>query len=143
MRFQYSFERLDGAASAHAFVKPVLEDVEQWLDQGLSGLTPADPLVLQIAARRMGERNDSLRTIANDADQVAAALISEQTTTLDRFRKTLLVMLALILLSWLGIVASLVRQRNLQTRLHIEGQRHTQRIVDLSLIHISEPTRPY
>ena len=132
MRFQYSFERLDGAASAHAYVKPVLEDVEQWLDQGLSGLTPADPLVLQIAARRMGERYDSLRTIADDADQVAAALISEQTATLDRFRKTLLVMLALTFLSWLGIVASLVRQRNLQTRLRIDGQRHAQRIIDFA-----------
>ena len=132
MRFQYSFERLDGAASAHAFVKPVLEDVEQWLDQGLSGLTPADPLVLQIAATRMGERYDRLRTIASNADQVAAALISEQTASLDRFRKILLVMLALTLLSWLGIVASLVRQRNLQTRLRIEGQRHAQRIVDFA-----------
>ena len=132
MRFQYSFERLDGAASAHAFVKPVLEDVEQWLDQGISDLTSNDPLIFEIAARRMGERYYSLRAIASDAERVATALISEQTTSLDRFRKTLLVMLALTMLSWLGIVASLIRQRNLQTRRRIDSQRHTQRIADFA-----------
>lgn len=132
MRFQYSFERLDGAASAHAFVKPVLEDVEQWLDQGIADLQPADPMVFEIAARRMGERYDSLRAIATDADRVASSLISEQTSSLDRFRRTLLIMLALTVLSWLGIVASLIRQRDLQTRRRIDGQRHSQRIADFA-----------
>jgi len=132
MRFEYSFERLDGAASAHAFVVPILKDVAQWVSQGIYDLSPADPLLIDIAAMRMGERFDSLRTIASDADRVATALIAEQTASLDRFRKTLLIMLALTILSWLGIVALLIRQRNLQTRLRIDGQQHAQRIVDFA-----------
>ena len=132
MRFQYSFERLDGAATAHAFVKPVLEDVEQWMDQGIYTLRFDDPLVIEIAARRMRERHSELRGIADDADRVASALIEEQAASLDQFRKSLLGMLALAELFWLGIIVLLIRQRNLESRLRIDSQQHAQRITDFA-----------
>ena len=40
MRSTYSFERLDGASTAHAYAKPVLEDIREWLTQGIPGVEP-------------------------------------------------------------------------------------------------------
>lgn len=132
MRFQYSFERLDGAATAHAYVKPVLTDVAQWLSQGIADLKPDDPLVLDIAAQRMNERYHSLRAIGIDTDYVASALITEQTESLDHFRHTMLWLLALTEVLWIGIVVSLIRQQMLHTQMRFDEQRHARRIADFT-----------
>ncbi|MFT4728412.1 MAG: hypothetical protein ACI9UN_002919 [Granulosicoccus sp.] len=49
MRPNYSFQRLDGAAKAHAFVKPILEDVEQWLAHGIPVATVGKFVILAMA----------------------------------------------------------------------------------------------
>ncbi len=132
MRFQYSFERLDGAATAHAFVKPILEDVEQWLTLGVAGYEATDPLVLAVASQRLSDRYEELRRIAAETDGVATSLISEQSNYLSRFRGSLISLLGLFALLAMGIAALLIRQRNLQIRLRMDQEKNAQRIADFA-----------
>lgn len=132
MRSNYSFERLDGAAKAHAFSKPVFEDIEQWMTEGLPGYAPNDPVVITIAAKRAADRFDALRQIAAETDSVATTLIGTQTSYLDRFRKSLIVLLVSFALLSLGIAALLIRQRDLQTQLANNQKRHAQRFRDFA-----------
>lgn len=132
MRFQYSFERLDGAATAHAYVKPVLEDVEQWLTWGVPGYSATDPVVLNAAAQRLADRYDQLRLIASETDRVATTLISAQTNNLDRFRESLIYLLGMFAMLALGIAALLMRQRDLQERLRKDQENFAQRIADFA-----------
>ena len=146
-------------------MKPILEDVEQWLAWGLPGFTARDSVVLEMASQRMADRYGQLRRIAFETDSVATTLISAQSAYLERFRGSLISLLGLFALLALGIAALLIRQRNLQARLRKDQESYAQRIADfadigadwfwemtdslrlkvlsLSLIHISEPTRPY
>lgn len=132
MRSEYSFARLDGASTAHAFVKPILEDVKQWLESGVPGYESTDPVVLTLASQRMSDRYEQLRLIASETDAVATTLISEQSSYLDRFRGSLITMLGLFALLALGIVMLLIRQRNLQMQLRVDQQSHAQRIADFA-----------
>lgn len=134
MRFQYSFERLDGAATAHAFVKPILEDVGQWLTEGLPGYEATDPVVLAMASQRLSDRYEQLRRITAETDVVATSLITEQSDFLTRFRGSLISLLGLFALLAMGIAALLIRQRNLQMRLRMDQEKNAQRIADFANI---------
>ncbi len=132
MRFQYSFERLDGAATAHAYVKPVLEDVYQWMKEGVPGQVVAPELLLEISSQRLTERYGELRKIATETDEVAAMLIADQSAYLSRFRSSLISLLGFYALLVLGFAALLIKQRNLQTQLRVDQQRYAERIADFA-----------
>jgi len=132
VRLKYSFERLDGAATAHAFVKPILEDVSQWLGLGIPGYRKDDQMVYLMAAKRLGDRYPALRKIAAETDAVATSLITTQTGYLDQFRKSLILLLAAYSVLPLGIAALLIRQRNLQSNLASTQERHAQRFRDFA-----------
>ena len=117
MRFNYSFERLDGAATAHAYVKPVLEDVRQWLDDGIVGVEQDTAQILSVASNRVFERYGALRGIAAETNKVANDLISTQTGYLTRFGKSLMFLLAAFALLSIGIASMLTRQRDLQYKI--------------------------
>jgi len=130
MRSNYSFARLDGAAKAHSYVKPILEDVEQWTTQGIYGFSSENKFVLDVAADRLQERYPFIREIARETDTVATELISEQTDSLERFLDSLLLLLALFAFSSLTIAALLIRQRNLQARVAADQELIAHRIID-------------
>ncbi len=132
MRFQYSFERLDGAATAHAYVKPVMEDVAQWIKEGVPGQSIEPAVLLSLAAQRLNDRYATLRAIAAETDQVATVLIADQSDYLNRFRGSLISLLGFYALLALGFAALLIRQRNLQTQLRMDQQDHAQRIADFA-----------
>lgn len=132
MRSNYSFERLDGAAKAHAYVTPILGDVQQWLTGGLPGYGAFDPVTILVAEQRMHDRYGHLRDIATETDAVARSLIAEQSGYLQQFRGSLISLLALFAMLALGIVALLVRQTNLQTRLRLGQEKHAQRLADFA-----------
>ncbi len=132
MRFQYSFERLDGAATAHAYVKPVMEDVTQWIEEGVAGQQVEMPVRLSLAAQRLNDRYPTLRRIGAETDQVATELIADQSDNLNRFRGSLISLLGFYALLALGFAALLIRQRNLQTQLRMDQQAHAQRIADFA-----------
>lgn len=134
MRSNYSFERLDGAAKAHAFVKPVLEDVEQWLTQGLPGANVDKLVILAMAIKRLDDRYLALRLIAAETADVATSLVVEQTNYLDRFRKSLITLLFVYGMIALGITVLLIRQRDLLARLANEQVHHARRFKDFAEI---------
>ena len=120
MRSHYSFERLDGAAKAHAYVKPVIEDVNDWFTLGLGSYTHENDFILEQAAKRLGDRIPSIREIAKETDEIANSLISEQRNEISDFRDSLLVLLTsfAVLVSLIFIL--LIRQRNLQASIGID-----------------------
>ncbi len=132
MRFNYSFERLDGASTAHAYVKPVVEDIRQWFTVGIPGIERSKQQTINFAATRITDRYASLRAIADETNQVARELISTQTGYLDRFGKSLIFLVAAFCLLAMGIAALLTRQRDLQYQLTVDQQHHAQRIKDFA-----------
>lgn len=134
MRFRYSFERMDGAAKAYAFVKPVLEDVQQWLQLGVPGYPPNDEMVLHMSIRRLTERYQALSAIVLETNHVATSLLATQTRYLDRFRASLISLLGMFALLALGITALLIRQRTLQRQRQADRKAHEQRVSDFAEI---------
>lgn len=132
MRFNYSFERLDGAATAHAYVKPAIDDVRQWLSTGIPGLAPDRQRIIAIASERILARHDRLRDISSDSDEVARELITTQKSYLTEFGNSLTILVGAFAMLAAGIALLLTRQRDLQFQI-AEGQRqHTQRIRDFA-----------
>ena len=119
MRSQYSFERLDGAAKAHAYVKPVIEDVNEWLLHGFGSYAHDNDFVLDLAAKRLGDRISFIRQIARETDEIANSLIFEQRNEISDFRDSLLALLASFAVLVSLIFMLLIRQRNLQARIGI------------------------
>ena len=132
MRFNYSFERLDGAATAHAYVKPIVEDVRYWIGNGVPGVEMFDGQLVAVAATRIMERHDSLRAIAEDTNRVAKELINTQAGYLTRFGESLMFLLAAFAMLAVGIAALLMRQRNLQYKIAVDQHQHAERIKDFA-----------
>ncbi len=129
LRSTYTFARLDGAATAHAYVSPVLADVNQWLKHGIYNYSGNDAIVLSLAAQRMSERYENLRNIAVEADTVAAELIAEQSEYLGRFGKSVIALLTAFALLAIGIASLLVRQRNLEVSIGAERELKAQELI--------------
>ncbi len=130
MRSSYSFTNLDGATKAHAFIKPVLEDTNQWLTEGVNGYGPNETIVLYMAAMRLHDRYPALRKIADDTDSLASSLITEQSTFLENFRNSLISLLAAFALFAFGIAALLIRQRNLQAQIAISSEQNAHKLIE-------------
>jgi len=116
MRSNYTFARLDGAAKAHAYAKPILEDIDQWSTNGIYGFSGENKFVLDLAAERLEERYPVIQEITLETKVVANELITEQTDYLERFRNSLLLLLTGFAITSLTIATWLIRQRNLQAR---------------------------
>ncbi len=132
MRFNYSFERLDGAATAHAYVNPVLEDVRQWVSNGIPGIENSRARTIAFASKRILDRYPNLRDIATETNEVASELINTQTGYLNRFGKSLTLLLGAFAMLAIGIVSLLTRQRDLQFQIAVDQQDHAQRIKDFA-----------
>jgi len=132
MRFNYSFERLDGAATAHAYVKPVLEDIRQWITAGIPGVEKSRQDIVSISSGRITARTEGLRSIAAETDEVASELINTQTNYLSRFGTSLIFLLAAFAMFAAGIASLLTRQRDLQSRIVSDQQQHVRRIRDFA-----------
>ncbi len=122
MRSNYSFERLDGAAKAHAYVKPIIEDIDQWLAKGLYGQSERSAIVLELVKNRLQERLNALRDISTETHTVANVLIDDQEHDLTQFRNWLLVLLLAFLLLSACFIYVLLKQRKLQLQL-VQNQR--------------------
>ncbi len=132
MRFNYSFERLDGAATAHAYVKPVLEDVRQWVSSGIPGIENTRARTIAVASQRVLDRYPNLRDIATETNEVASELIKSQTGYLNRFGNSLMFLLGAFAMLAIGIASLLTRQRDLQFQIAVDQQDHAQRIKDFA-----------
>ena len=129
MRSNYTFARLDGAARAHAYVKPILEDVMQWATEGVSNLDPHTAKIHAVSLQRMKERFPTLREIAQETSMVATELIEEQTLRLENFRNALILLLGAFAFSALAITFLLIRQRNMQIQHGMNQEAEVQRLL--------------
>lgn len=132
MRSTYTFERLDGAATAHAYVKPIVEDVRQWVTRGIPGVEPNRRNAVSVASQRLIERYPALINIANETTEVANELVNTQTSYLTTFGKYLISLISAFGLLALGIFSLLTRQRDLQSRIVDDQRRHAQRLRDFA-----------
>lgn len=130
MRSIYSFKRLDGAARAHAVVTPVIEDVSEWINEGIQPYDRNHVEVLQLALNRLTERIDKIRFIAKRTDEMAKTLISEQRTEIGKFRDSLLLLLLSFVVLKSIIFYLLARQNKLQAQLGRTQQIQSQNIID-------------
>lgn len=130
MRSNYSFERLDGAAKAHAYVKPVIEDVSDWFTRGIGSHVKDSNFVADFSAQRLDDRISILREIVKETDGIAQSLISEQRIEIGNFRDSLLLLLLnfAILISLVFLL--LIRQRNLQAQIGKEQQNRSQGLIE-------------
>lgn len=129
MRSNYTFARLDGAARAHAYVKPILEDVMQWATEGVSNLNPHTAQIHTVSLQRMKDRFPTLREIAQETSLVATELIEEQTLRLENFRNALILLLGAFAFSALAITFLLIRQRNMQIEHGMNQEAEVQRLL--------------
>jgi len=132
MRFNYSFERLDGAATAHAYVKPILEDIRQWITTGIPGVSRDRQQMISIASRRIKMRQGVLRNISTETDEVASQLINTQTSYLTKFGESLMFLLGAFAMLAAAIASLLTRQRDLQFQIAEDQRQHAQRIRDFA-----------
>ena len=132
MRFNYSFERLDGASTAHAYIKPVLGDIRQWITSGIPGVIKNRQDIVNTASRRLTARSGNLRAIATETDNVASELITTQTNYVTKFGKSLIFFLGAFAMLAAAIASLLTRQRNLQSRIANDQQQHARRIKDFA-----------
>lgn len=132
MRFNYSFERLDGAATAHAYIKPVIEDVRQWITDGIPGAENTRESIIRNSSQRILDRYTNLREIAEETNEVATELINTQTGYLNRFGTSLVYLVGAFVLLALGIAALLTRQNKLQYQIALEQRRYAERIKDFA-----------
>ncbi len=130
MRSNYSFERLDGAANAHAYVKPVIEDVNQWVTLGIGYYDEDQDYILELASQRLADRINTLRSIAQNTDQTAQSLISEQRGEISSFRDSLLTLLLSFAVLMSLIIFLLIRQRNLQAQITRTQQMQSQSVIE-------------
>ena len=110
----------------------MLEDVRQWMSNGIPGVEKDPQQILTVASNRIFERYGALRAIAAETNDVADDLISTQTGYLTRFGKSLMLLLAAFALLAVGIAALLIRQRDLQYQITVDQQQHAQRITDFA-----------
>lgn len=134
MRQNYTFERLDGAARAHAFVNPIIEDVTDWLLDGVATYSSQNPIVLELAYRRLYERFEALKGISEETHAVASELIDDQETDLGSFRNTLLLQLLAFISLASVVIFLLYRHRLLQQRIVLGQQRSARRFRDFAAI---------
>jgi len=138
LRFGYTFERLDGVATVYAYAKPVLEDVKQWMSDGVPGTQLDDLAVATLASQRLSERYEALRDIETETYHIAREVIDEQSDYLSRFGKSLIFLLCAFALLISGITAMLFRQRDLQAQLVDDQRSYAQRIEDFAEAGIRE-----
>ncbi|MEO3433209.1 HAMP domain-containing sensor histidine kinase [Inquilinus sp. CAU 1745] len=105
MRGTYNFDNLVGASAMHALVNPALLDIERWLTEGLNGLPPTSPIVLDLVDRRARDTGASIRDLMNESLETAHVLLSAQERKLDRFRDSMVGLLALIGVIAVGAIA--------------------------------------
>ena len=129
MRSSYSFERLDGAAKAHAFVQPLIEDVSEWITSGIGYYDQDEEFLLNLASARLRERNDGIKNIVSETNEIAQTLIAEQRTEISNFRNSLLMLLFSFAVLISLILFLLQRQRNLQAHIAREQQSRSQEII--------------
>jgi len=119
IRDSFVFDNLVGAAALHALVHPASADIGRWLDEGLPGLAPDSPIVLQLVETRAREVYDRARDLSLQGSTTALTLLDQETVRLEQFRYGVLGLLACLGLLSLLVIALFLRQRYAESRVAV------------------------
>jgi PAS domain S-box-containing protein len=111
LRETYNLDNLVGASALHAVVKPVLQDLETWLTEGVHGAPPHSDMVLDLALLRVDGALAQVRDLFDSSNAAAVALLADQQRQLERFNVGFFVVAAVLALLAMALTVYLVRQR--------------------------------
>src|SRR3546814_11225393 len=89
----YSFSDQIGIASIHATLRPVAADLKRWLVDGVQGLGPDSPALLDLAAKHVSTVRLQVVKQFGEANASALTLLQQEATGLERFRGALILVL--------------------------------------------------
>ncbi len=88
----------EDTAGIHAQIIPVLDDMDLWLENGLSGLAPDSPTVLKAMTFRTLDASGTIETLLVKVHDEALEALERNVSFLDKFRATLVPIVAQILI---------------------------------------------
>lgn len=101
-RIQFGFDNLIGTAKIYAVIQPATFDIQNWLENGIGGLPPEAPVVLEMASVRSRAAIDEAEKLHNQVTETASNLLVTQANRINAFRGIMI--LVLFLLAGLAIV---------------------------------------
>ena len=125
VRQEYTFDSLDGASAAHAIANPAVQDIDRWLEEGVSGFAASSRVVLDLALLRARETRDEVLALEARSDARALSLLVAEAERLDRLRLSLIALVLAFAVLAVGVVALYVRQRNAREHLVTTHRRLT------------------
>lgn len=85
MRESFVFDNLIQASSFHATLAPALVDARVWIEEGVGGIPPDSPMVLQIIVSRLSNALVQAQQLNQESFSVARNILEEQKDKLDTF----------------------------------------------------------
>src|SRR3546814_17586401 len=82
----YSFSDQIGIASIHATLRPVAANLKRWLVDGVQGLGPDSPALLDLAATHVSTVRLQVVQQFGEANASALPMLQQDATGLERFR---------------------------------------------------------
>jgi two-component system, cell cycle sensor histidine kinase and response regulator CckA len=122
LRNTYVFDNLVQASAFHAVVAPAINDVQLWLQEGVSGYGPETTTTLDIALSRITKAYSKAKTLNHDSQKIAQKILTEQRIRLDHFLLSVN-LLFLLTLTITVIMIFLISRRQVFLRREIEVQK--------------------
>ena len=85
LRESFVFDNLIQASSFHATLAPALVDAGVWIEEGVAGIPPDNPMALQIISTRLSDALNQSRKLNQESFSVARNILEEQKSKLDTF----------------------------------------------------------
>ncbi|TNE34077.1 MAG: PAS domain-containing hybrid sensor histidine kinase/response regulator, partial [Alphaproteobacteria bacterium] len=92
-RIEYGFDNLIGTAAIYGVLRPAFDDVDNWLQSGISGLPPMSDTVISAALVRANAALDKGRELHTQANSNAIQLLGAQASRINTFRDGMLLVL--------------------------------------------------
>src|SRR3546814_276139 len=128
----YSFSDQIGIASIHATLRPVAADLKRWLVDGVQGLGPDSPALLDLAAKHVSTVRLQVVKQFGEANASALTMLQQEATGLERFRGALILVLIVVASLTVVLVAFIFRERRSEMAAAAAQQRLRESIESLA-----------
>ena len=125
LRESFVFDNLIQASSFHATLAPALVDTGVWIEEGVAGIPPDNPMALQIISTRLSDALNQSRKLNQESFSVARNILEEQKSKLDTFLYGANALFILTIFLSIGIGYLIFLQQRIQKR---EKIARTQRV---------------
>ncbi|WP_373084959.1 PAS domain-containing sensor histidine kinase [Sneathiella sp.] len=101
-RIEYGFDNLIGTAAIYGMLRPAIDDVGSWLQDGIGGLQPETDIVISAALTRARGAITKANVLHAQANSNAVGLLGTQASRINTFRSGML--LVLFILAGLALI---------------------------------------